>query len=119
MDSKHNQGFKKSFNSGQGQRQWNSHRKNNHHNHHHNHQGYDKNRDKQEHNNWKRNSHGFNKHNSNHNQQFEKKIDCFNELTLDDIHRSLNNSKHSWYDIGRIKILPKSSVGQFKPSGFI
>ena len=69
---------------------------------------------------WKRNDgSNFNSYQKNHFQQPEKKIDYFENMSLDDVYSSLNGSKHSWYDIGRVKIIPKTSMGQFKSSGFL
>ena len=91
--------------------------------------GFDRNRnDNRNHNNdnrngWKRNGGGNHQNFSkpsfqNQGGNFEKKVDYFENLSLDDVYNALNGTKYSWYELGRVKIIPKASVGQFQSSGF-
>lgn len=49
----------------------------------------------------------------------QERRDFLENISLDDINNCLDKSLHSWYDIGRVKIFPKASMGQFKQSGFM
>lgn len=62
---------------------------------------------------WKKGSGSGNNINHNFTERFsnERRNDFLESMTLDDVYNSLDKSKHSWYDIGRIKIVSKTSNG--------